>query len=117
MTQGQQKTAPLTDKSDTKPAEIEVKCPSADEVVISYDASADEGAMTAAAISALKEICSKACINSVKVTSTARSAKDQARIMYDMIEARGVAFVKNLYAASGDKVVDVYADSKKKIIR
>lgn len=114
MTQAQEKSAPLTKKSDTKPVEVEVKCPSADEVVISYDANADEGAMTATAVMALKEICSKACIASVRVTSTARSAKDQARIMYDMIEAKGVDFVKNLYAASGDKVVDAYAASKKK---
>ena len=114
MTQAQKKTASLTKKSDTKPVEVKVECPSVDEVVISYDASAEEAAMTAKAISTLKEICSKACIPSVKVTSTARTAKDQARVMYDMIKAKGAKYAKTLYGANGDKVVEVYENSEKK---
>ena len=42
MTRTQTKTAALTEKADTKPAEIKVECPSVSEVVISYDASAEE---------------------------------------------------------------------------
>jgi hypothetical protein len=90
------------------------KCPTADEVVIAYDASADKTVMTATAIKALKEICSRACISSVKVTSTARTATDQARVMYDMIKAKGAKYVKSLYGTSGDKVVDVFEESAKK---
>ena len=114
MTEVKKETASLTKKSDTKPVEVKVKCPAADEVVILYDASADESTMTAIAITTLKEICSKACISSVKVTSTARSAKDQARVMYDMIKAKGAKYAKNLYGANGNKVIAVYEDSEKK---
>lgn len=114
MTQAQKKTASLTKKSDTKPAEVKMECPSAAEVVILYDASAKETAMTAKAITTLKEICSRACISSVKVTSTARTAKDQARIMYDMIKAKGAKYAKTLYGANGDKVVEVYEGAVKK---
>jgi hypothetical protein len=114
MTKPQIKSAPLTKKSDTTPVKVKVKCPTVDEIVISYDASADKTTMTATAIKTLKEICSKACISSVKITSTARTAKDQARVMYDMIEAKGAKYAKNLYGANGKKVVEVYEASKKK---
>lgn len=114
MTQPQNESASLTNKTDTKPAEVKVVCPTADEVVISYGPQADETAMTAKAIATLKEICSKACISSVMVTSTARTATDQARIMYDMIKDKGATYAKTLYAANGDKVVEVYENSEKK---
>lgn len=114
MTEIQKEAATLTKKSDTTPVKVKVKCPAVDEVVISYDASADETTMTATAIATLKEICSKACISSVKVTSTARTAKDQARVMYDMTKAKGAKYAKNLYGVNGRKVVEVYEDSGKK---
>jgi len=69
--------------------------------------------MTEKAITTLKEICSKACISSVKVTSTARTAEDQARVMYDMIKAKGANYAKTLYGINGDKVVEVYETSEK----
>jgi hypothetical protein len=109
----QKASAPLTDKSDTKPAVVKVECPTPEMVIIAYDTNADESAMSATAITTLKEICSKACIGSVKVTSTARKAKDQARIMYDLIKANSPQFVKNLYAAPGKKIVETYEESVK----
>ena len=114
MTEPQKETATLTKKSDTTPVKVKVKCPTVDEIVISYDASADETTMTAMAIKALKEICSKACISSVKITSTARTAKDQARVMYEMMQAKGAKYAKNLYGANGKKVVEVYEAAEKK---
>ncbi len=114
MTKPQKETAPLTKKSDTTPVKVKVKCPTVDEVVISYDASADKTTMTATAIKTLKEICSKACISSVKITSTARTAKDQARVMYEMMQAKGAKYAKKLYGTNGKKVVEVYEASEKK---
>ena len=110
--QTQTQTTALTLKSDTKPVAVKVVCPSVDEVVISYGSGAVESAMSSTAIITLKEICSRACIKSVTVTSTARTASDQARVMYEaLIKPGGVAYSKKLYGANGDKVVAVYEDA------
>lgn len=42
------------------------------------------------------------------VTSTIRSAHDQARVMYENILRRGVQYQKNKYTDIGDQVIDVY---------
>lgn len=109
----QKSSAPLTEKSDTKPATVKVKCPTADEVKITYDSNAKQSSMTEIALTTLKEICSNACIGSVKVTSTARTASDQARVMYEMIQSKGAKYSKDLYGAAGKKVVEVYEESEK----
>lgn len=85
-----------------------------DDVTISYDAGADRTAMTTRAITVLKEICARAGVASVRVTSTARTATDQARIMHDMIKTKGVKYAKTLYGSNGDKVVDTYVEAEKK---
>ncbi|MFT3734382.1 MAG: hypothetical protein QM776_05080 [Rhodocyclaceae bacterium] len=105
--------AVLTPAADKAPAKVQAVCPTAAEVVITYGANASEAAMTATALSCLREICSSACIKSVIITSTARTATDQARIMYDMIKSKGAAYVKGLYSKNGDEVVDVYESSVK----
>jgi hypothetical protein len=64
-------------------------------------------------LSVLGEICSKACIWSVEITSTARQVKDQARIMHEMIKSKGATYVKDLYGAGGKKIVAVYEESVK----
>lgn len=109
----QTKEAVLTPTADKKPVAVEVKCPLPAEVKISYGANADQKAMTATALSTLREICSKACLSSVEITSTARSVKDQARIMHDMIKSKGATYVNDLYGAGGKKVVTVYEESVK----
>jgi hypothetical protein len=113
MSDAQTKQAALTPASDTKPVAVEVKCPTADEVQISYAPSADQKAVTATALTVLREICSKACVKSVEITSTARDATDQVRIMHKMIKDKGAAYVNNLYGADGKKVVAVYEESEK----
>ena len=60
----------------------------------------------------IKRIMKAAGVSSVTVTSTARDAYDQARAMYDNIESEGVEAQKNLYAKSGQDVIDVYSESK-----
>jgi hypothetical protein len=61
----------------------------------------------------LKDILSDAGITSVIITSTTRSPSDQARIMYSNIETYGVDPQKELYAASGNEVIDIYSSLKK----
>lgn len=116
MTQNGSQAAALTPTSNTAPITVKVSCPARDDVKIIYEAGADSNAMTTHALSVLKEICSKACISSVKITSTARTVDDQARIMHEMISAKGMKYVKNLYGAGGQSVVDAYeAATKKKL--
>lgn len=114
-TQGQTSSAPLTPKSDIKPVIVKIACPTIDQVTVTYGSNAKETAMTPTAIKTLKEICSRACIKSVMITSTARTATDQARVMYEaLVKPGGVNYSKKLYSANGDKVIAVYEDAVKK---
>lgn len=61
----------------------------------------------------LKDICRDADLASVTVTSTTRTASDQARIMYENIVSYGVESQKKLYGTAGDIVIDVYVALKK----
>ncbi|TLX50430.1 hypothetical protein CWC31_12340 [Pseudoalteromonas ruthenica] len=56
----------------------------------------------------LQEIMTAAGISQVTITSTARTAADQARIMYENITRHGVAHQKRLYGSYGDKIIDEY---------
>ena len=57
----------------------------------------------------LKAIMTSAKIFSVTISSTARDAYDQARVMYANCVSQGVEAQKKLYGPAGDKVIDVYA--------
>jgi len=57
----------------------------------------------------LLDIMRLAGVDSVLITSTTRGPVDQARIMYDNLEAHGVDAQKLLYKAPGQAVIDVYA--------
>lgn len=82
------------------------------DVTITYGADADQTAVAASAETVIKEICAKAGERSCTITSTARTPAAQARAMYNNLESKGVAAQKELYAAAGDKVIDVYVASK-----
>jgi hypothetical protein len=56
----------------------------------------------------LKEILKSAGISRATVTSVSRTPQDQARVMYENCLLKGAAFNKRMYAAAGDKVVDVF---------
>lgn len=62
----------------------------------------------------LADIMKKSGVSQVTITSTARTAYDQARIMYENIERHGVAQQKKLYGSHGDKVIDEYSLLKSK---
>jgi peptidoglycan hydrolase-like protein with peptidoglycan-binding domain len=62
--------------------------------------------------SALTNILKEAKINTVTITSTVRTPKDQARVMYENLINAGVAAQKKLYGTNGDKVIDKYVELK-----
>jgi len=70
--------------------------------------------LPAPAAKVLKEILKAAGLSRAKVTSVSRTPAEQARVMYENCVSKGVQFNKNMYAAAGDKVVDVYAANKDK---
>jgi hypothetical protein len=67
--------------------------------------------------SVLKDIMRKAGVQSILITSTARTPADQARIMYENIERYGVEHQKLLYSKYGDLVIDEYSKYKSKKYR
>jgi hypothetical protein len=62
----------------------------------------------------LREILRSAGVSRATVTSVSRTPADQARVMYNNCVSRGAAYNKEMYAAAGDKVVDVYVANKDK---
>jgi hypothetical protein len=84
------------------------------EVTINWGAEADSSTVTANSLEILKDVCRAAGVTSVTITSTSRDATNQARVMYDNLESKGVAAQKALYGDYGVKVIDVYVDLKAK---
>jgi hypothetical protein len=82
------------------------------EITIKYGANANAVDVTAFSLVVLRDILRTAGLSSALISSTARTPAQQARVMYNNIEAKGVAAQKKLYAAAGDAVIDVYAKSK-----
>jgi len=70
--------------------------------------------LPAPAAKVLKEILKAAGLSRARVTSVSRTPAEQARVMYENCVSKGVQFNKNMYAAAGGKVVDVYAANKDK---
>ena len=83
------------------------------EYIIEFGPNAKEADVSAHSIAVLKKVMETAKVFKVKITSTARDAYDQARVMYDNIVSQGVAAQKKLYAAAGDAVIDVYVAATK----
>ena len=60
----------------------------------------------------IREIAKASNNKRIYITSTIRTPREQAEIMYRYIELEGVDIQKALYAEAGGKVVDVYVDGK-----
>ncbi|GAA4569158.1 transglycosylase SLT domain-containing protein [Planotetraspora kaengkrachanensis] len=73
---------------------------------------ADRAAVPAYALGVLTDVLRAAGLSDALITSTQRSPRDQARVMYDNCERYGPAAQKKLYGSYGDQVVDVYVASK-----
>ena len=75
---------------------------------IEFSKSGDQAKVSETSRTVIKRIMAASGVLSVKVTSTARDAYDQARAMYDNIESEGADAQKELYAQAGQDVIDVY---------
>jgi hypothetical protein len=82
-------------------------------VEISFGKNAKKESVTNFSLKVLEDILQAAGLGSALISSTARSPSEQARVMFNNIEATGVAAQKRLYAAAGDLVIDEYVKAKK----
>lgn len=82
-------------------------------VAISFGENARETDVTPYSRNVLEDILRKAKLKRAVISSTARTPAEQARVMFDNCEQRGAAAMKDLYAAAGDKVIDVYVASRR----
>ncbi len=73
----------------------------------------DSGKVSTYSKKVLEEIMKTAGVSQLTITSTARTASEQARVMYENIERHGVNHQKKLYGQHGDKVIDHYSSLKK----
>ncbi|MDC0713994.1 hypothetical protein POL68_36350 [Stigmatella sp. ncwal1] len=78
---------------------------------LTYGPKANADAVSAHSQKVLGEIMNTAGVNSATISSTARAPEDQARAMYDNLQAKGIASQKDLYSKFGDQVIDAYAAS------
>lgn len=80
------------------------------ELKINYSSSANESTVSDYTTSVIVDVMNQSGESSIQINSTARSVEDQVRVMGDMVESRGMAAQKKMYAAAGDKVLDKYPD-------
>jgi len=83
-------------------------------VTSSYGPNAKSESVNDCSLEKIKEIADRLGIKEFEISSTARNAKNQARIMFNNIVAFGVANQKSLYGPNGDKVIDAYSTAKAK---
>jgi hypothetical protein len=86
---------------------IQVDCPTADAVNVVYASGVDRTAISDYAEMVLREICSRACVSSVIVSSGARTPESQARAMYNNAQ-RDIDRERRLYGRDGRAVLDRY---------
>lgn len=80
---------------------------------ISFGPRANRSSVSTRSLAILQDICVRAGLPGLLITSTSRTPADQARIMYANLERHGVAAQKALYARPGERVIDVYVAGKK----
>lgn len=79
-------------------------------VEIIFKNRSDEKFVTQYSRDVINDVCEKAGVKTVTVTSVQRSALEQASAMYYNCVTSGAASQFKLYGAYGDKVVQVYVD-------
>ena len=97
---------PTVGNQTAKPT-IQVDCPTADGVSVTYRSGVDRSAISDYAELVLREICSRACISSVVVSSGARTPELQAQAMYQNARAN-LTRERGLYGRDGNQVLDQY---------
>lgn len=81
---------------------------------ITFGPNADPTAVSTYTLGVLKDIMCAAGVTSVVISSTARDAFNQARVMYANFVANGAQHQLHLYAAAGDAVINVAVAMKGK---
>ena len=80
----------------------------AKEPVITFGPNARKEAVAASSLAILTDILKAAGLSKATITSTARSADDQARAMYQNLVSVGVDAQRALYGANGRLVIDTF---------
>jgi len=78
------------------------------DVTITWGANARRDVVAETSIEVLKDVLRAAGLRKATITSTARTATDQARAMYQNLVTQGVDKQRALYGPAGDRVIDVY---------
>ncbi|MBI5670120.1 MAG: transglycosylase SLT domain-containing protein [Chloroflexi bacterium] len=93
--------------------------PKLDDITFTFGENARPEVLSAHSIKVLKEIMAAAGLKTAMITSTLRDADDQARAMYNNLirpegdcKGCGVAGGRKMYASSGNKVIDVFVQSR-----
>lgn len=79
---------------------------------ITFGPNADKSKVTDYSLKVLLDILEAAGVSSAVISSTARDPYNQARVMYQNIEAKGVSAQKSLYRAPGRMIIDEYVKAK-----
>jgi hypothetical protein len=82
--------------------------------MISFRKSARQAVVSAHTLSILERLCAAAGLRELTISSTQRNAAEQARAMYNNLEATSVAAQLALYAAPGREVIAAYVKAKAK---
>jgi peptidoglycan hydrolase-like protein with peptidoglycan-binding domain len=80
---------------------------------IAFGPNANRNVVSTYTLNVLEDVLAAAGLTSLRIESTARTPEDQARIMFDNIETKGIKSQYDLYGTNGEKVIDVYAAEKK----
>lgn len=101
--------------SKNKPGEELAKNskPSSSEPKISYGKNAKKEFVSEHTEKVLRDALKKSGNDEATISSTARNPYNQARVMYNNLERKGVFYQKKLYGKYGDQVIEVYEKSKK----
>lgn len=81
------------------------------QTTILFHTTANEEDVSAYSLEVLEEVMRKAGVTQVMISSTSRNAYNQARVMFNNIEAKGVEHQKELYGRHGDQVIDTYSSA------
>jgi len=82
------------------------------EVEIAYGENADPSKVSDYSTSILVDVMNETGNSSIEINSTARTPKEQAKVMSGLVKSDGMKNTKKLYGKNGDKVLDKYPDQK-----
>lgn len=85
-------------------------------VTILYGANANSSSLSSKSLNILEKLCENTDNPSPRISRTASSPSEQARIMYNLLEDEeegGKEYCRKMYGSAGDKVIDVWVKYKK----